>query len=225
LGNGKNDGKCQIGVVPPPGTAQATSDPKVILADREAMSSALDSYFRSFIKAIDNGGGQPNGKLLQSAFDTRLSRAGHENVELAVWISLDAVMGWDFQYPTALQRTEGFVGNIREVDGVKSAGLIVDAARRSLVDAVESGDSTRVAGPIQDFWSKHPDSMPSHLGRCYPHGHKEIRDMKAAVSCQIDVLQRLALMLTGSVDPGVQARGADGAAKEEKAAVLESIDR
>jgi hypothetical protein len=37
--------------------------------------------------------------------------------------------------------------------------------------------------------------MPNQLGRCYPHGHPEIPDMKEAVACQIDTLERVAGML------------------------------
>ena len=92
-------------------------------------------------------------------------------MEHAVWLSLDAVMGWDFQYPTNIQRAEGFVGNIREVDGVRSASAIVDATRRALLEAIKKSDTSQVAGPLRDFWSKHPNYVPNHLGRCYPHGH------------------------------------------------------
>ncbi len=90
------------------------------------------------------------------------------------------------------------MGNIREVDGVRSASAIIDAARKGLLEALKTGDDDKVSAPLQEFWSKNPRYIPNHLGRCYPHGHAEIRDMKAAVACQIDVLQRVAIMLIGA---------------------------
>ncbi|HEY6269362.1 MAG TPA: hypothetical protein VIX11_13755 [Candidatus Acidoferrum sp.] len=92
------------------------------------------------------------------------------------------------------------MGNIREVDGVGAAKGIVDATRRGLVDALKTADDSRVAAPLRAFWSKNPNFVPRHLGRCYPHGHAEITDMKAGVACQIDVLQRVAGMLIDAAD-------------------------
>src|SRR5216684_2061448 len=137
LVQGKNDGSCTIGGAPPPGAnlsaAMSNEEKSRVVAERLALSSAVDSYFQGFLKAIENGGGHPDPKLVQDALDTHLSKAGHDRVELAVWQSLDAVMGWDFNYPLTQQRAEGFVGNIREVDGVVAAAGIVEAARRGLL--------------------------------------------------------------------------------------------
>jgi hypothetical protein len=57
------------------------------------------------------------------------------------------------------------------------------------------GDNGRVAAPLEAFWSKNPNYIPRHVGRCYPHGHAEVPDMKAGVACQIDTLKRVAGML------------------------------
>jgi hypothetical protein len=167
----------------------------VLLSDRRAISAAVDAYFRSFVKAIENGGGLPDPNLLQDALDARLSQTAHDRVEQAVWVSLDAVIGWDFESPTPIQKAQGFAGNVREVGGVQDAEGIVDATRRGFLKALETNDAGNVVPPLLDFWSKNPRYMPHHLGRCYPHGHAEIPDMKAAIGCQTDVLQRAAGML------------------------------
>lgn len=203
LPSGKKDGTCNIGTAPPLiGSADVppVEQNNLVAADKLAVSSALDAHFRSFIKATENGGGHPDPELLQSAQNVRLSEEGHSRVERAVWVSLDAVMGWDFQYPTAVQKAEGFEGNIREVEGGTSAGAIVDADSRGLLEALRTGDTKDVAPPLQEFWAKNPNYQPNHLGRCYPHGHPEVRDMKGAVACQIEVLQRLDGMLLDTVN-------------------------
>jgi hypothetical protein len=171
LPQGKNDGVCFIGTAPPSATALAEmseQDKSLVLTQNRAMSDALDVYFKSFMRAIANGGGRPDPVLLSSALNVPLSDVGRDHVEKAVWISMDAVMGWDFQTPTTIQRAQGFQGNIREVDGVRSAGAIVDAARRGLIDAMASGDNGRVAAPLEAFWSKNPDYIPRHVGRSLP---------------------------------------------------------
>jgi len=163
--------------------------------DPAAVYAAVDTYFQAFIKAVNRGGGVPDQKLLATAQKAAATEAGRRDVEYAVWVSMDAVMGWDFMYPNDLQRASGFVGNIREVHGVAAASGIVDAARRGILDAIQSGDATKVAGPLQEFWSKNPNFIPRHLGRCYPHGHAEVTDSKSATACQIDTLQRVATIL------------------------------
>jgi hypothetical protein len=110
-------------------------------------------------------------------------------------------MGWDFMYPNKLQRTSGYVGNIREVHGVKAAEGIVDATRRGLLSALQSRDASKVAQPLQEFWQANPNFIPRHLGRCYPHGHAEVTDTKSSVACQIDTLERLATMLIARTAP------------------------
>jgi hypothetical protein len=216
LPQGKNHGLCDL-VAPPPSTnldAVSNENRGLVVAERIAISSAVDSYFQGFMKAIENGGGHPDPKLVRAALDIRLSQNLHDRVELAVWVSLDAVMGWDFEFPLKFQRAEGFMGNVRDVGGVRASGAIVDAARRGLLDALKTGDSSKVVPPLQEFWSKNPNYMPRHLGRCYPHGHPELTDMTAGIACQIDVLQRAAGMLIDSAG----AEAAQVSAPEEMAA-------
>src|SRR4051794_15757653 len=77
LPQGKNDGVCEISAAP---ALTPTLDPlpstlkDLRSAERSAISSALDAYFRSFIKAIEKGGGNPDSELLQSALSVRLSQ-------------------------------------------------------------------------------------------------------------------------------------------------------
>ena len=157
--------------------------------------SAVDGYFQAFLQAVNHGGGVPDPQLIRTAQKTLESESSLNDVEYGVWVSMDAVMGWDFMYPNKLQRTSGYVGNIREVHGVSAALGIVDAARRGLLDALKSGDSKKVAEPLQEFWSKNPKFSPRHLGRCYPHGHEEVTDDRSTAACQIDTLQQVAIML------------------------------
>ena len=209
LPSGKNDGVCNIGTAPTPLPnldALSEENREVLLSDRRAISAAVDAYFRSFVKAIENGGGFPDPNLLQDALNARLSQTAHDRVEQAVWVSLDAVMGWDFESPNLIQKAQGFAGNVREVGGVQDAAGIVDATRRGFLKALETNDAGNVVPPLLDFWSKNPRYMPHHLGRCYPHGHAEIRDMKAAIACQTDVLQRAAGMLIDTAN-AVAAQG------------------
>lgn len=189
---GKLDGECSFIAAPPPDLSTLTSkDLELISADKLAMSAALDAYFESYMKAIENGGGQPDAKSLQKALDVRLTQKERQNVEMAVWVSLDTMMGWDFMYPTQTQRAAGYFGNIREVGGVGSASGIVNAAKLALLDALNNGNTAGIEAPLLDFWAKNPNYMPRHMGRCYPHGHSELHDMKGAVECQVQNLHSL----------------------------------
>lgn len=163
-----------------------------------ALGSALDYFFKAYLKAIDRGGGAPDSVLVEAAQSVPLSSPGHDLVEYTVWVSLDAEIGWDFIYPSTFLRVSGFPGNIREVNTVKSSSGLVDAARRGLLSAMQSGDQAEVVAPVREFWAKNPTFAPSHLGRCYPHGHDEITDSAGCVRCQLDTLQRLAVQLIGS---------------------------
>ena len=123
LPSGKNDGVCNIGTAPtalPNLDALSVENRALLLSDRRAISAAVDAYFRSFVKAIENGGGFPDPNLLQDALDARLSQTAHDRVEQVVWASLDAVIGWDFESPTPIQKAQGFAGNVREVGGSKT---------------------------------------------------------------------------------------------------------
>lgn len=207
--NGKSDGKCSVraatddsgygmilGKKLPPGKLP-TAKPE----DSAALSAAVDGYFQAFLRAIKRGGGLPDEKLVATAQKTQLSQVGHQDAEYTVWVALDAVMGWDFMYPNKLQRASGYVGNIREVHGIKASEGIVDATRRGLLDALQSRDASKVAQPLQEFWLHNPNFIPRHLGRCYPHGHAEVTDTKTSVACQIDTLQRLAATLIARTRP------------------------
>jgi len=208
--SGKSDGTCSINansgggdVAPILSKKQRLILPQASKKESDiALYAAIDGYFQAFLKAIKQGGGVPDKKLIDAAQKTGLSKKGHDDVEYAVWVALDAVMGWDFMYPNKLQRATGYVGNIREVHGVKTAEGIVDAARRGLLEAIQFRNVSNVAGPLQDFWAQNPNFVPRHLGRCYPHGHEEITDSKTSIACQIDTLERLAGMLIDRSRPG-----------------------
>lgn len=196
--DGKKDGSCSKD------TPAFLQTPAIPLRDRVPLNSkrdsgalyaAVDAYFQAFLKAIERGGGRPDSKLLQVALNTPISKARRERVEYGVWVSLDAVMGWDFMYPSQFLRSSGYVGNIREVNGVKSAAGIVDAARRGMLNAIQSGDATEIDKPLKAFWLKNPGYLPHHLGRCYPHGHAEVTNLTTSVACQVDTLERVATML------------------------------
>jgi len=201
--SGKSDGTCSTNAVEGGGdigmilgkNRPAQKQLPMPKQDPTAVYAAVDSYFQAFLKAVNQGGGVPDQKLVAVAQKAIPSKAGLDNVEYAVWVSMDAVMGWDFMYPNKWQRKTGYVGNIREVHGVSAASGIVDATRRGLLEAMQSGDATKVEGPLHEFWSKNPNFIPRHLGRCYPHGHDEVTDNKSAVACQIDTLERVATML------------------------------
>jgi hypothetical protein len=199
VADGKKDGSCSQTVpaasVSLPNLSSRKAKHSTAKEDRAALQGAVDAYFQAFLKAIERGGGRPDPKLVQAALKTPLSKAGRDRVEYAVWVSMDAVMGWDFMYPSKFLRASGFVGNIREVNGVSSAAGIVEATRRGILDAIESGDATKINAPLREFWAKNPTYMPHHLGRCYPHGHSEVTDSATSVSCQADTIERVAAML------------------------------
>ncbi|HEY6252387.1 MAG TPA: hypothetical protein VI685_20725 [Candidatus Angelobacter sp.] len=202
--SGKLDGTCSTIAV----ASDSAKTAQAVKEKPEAISAAVDSYFQAFLKAVKKGGGVPDPELVAAAQKVQLSQNGHDGVEHAVWVSLDAVMGWDFMYPNKLQRSFGAVGNIREVPSGDTAARIVEATRRGLLDSIQAHDPSKVDAPLQAFWAENPTYIPQHLGRCYPHGHKEVTDQASSVACQTDTLQRVAAMLirlTGFDSPKISA--------------------
>lgn len=115
-------------------------------------------------------------------------------------------MGWDFMYPTDTQRQTGYVGNIREVDGVGDAAALVDAVRLGLTEAIKTRNSTEIDPPLRAFWSKHAGYAPQHTGRCYPHGHAEVTDARSSIECQSATLQRVAMQLIAAANSAPGAK-------------------
>lgn len=205
--SGKLDGTCSTIAVA--NTVDSARSGQVPVKEKaEDVYAAVDSYFQAFLKAVKKGGGVPDPELVAVAQKAHLSQSGHDGVERAVWVSLDAVMGWDFMYPNKLQRSWGAVGNIREVpSGAVAAGL-VEATRQGLLAAIQAHDPAKVDAPLQAFWAENPTYIPQHLGRCYPHGHKEVTDEATSVACQTDTLQRVAatlIKMTGFDSPKISA--------------------
>jgi len=203
--SGKLDGTCSTIAV---ASASAKTGQAPAKEKSEAVYAAVDLYFQAFLKAVKKGGGVPDPEFVAEAQKAHLSKSGHDGVENAVWVSLDAVMGWDFMYPNKLQTSLGAVGNIREVPSGEIAAAIVEATRRGLLDSIQAHDPTKVDGPLQEFWTENPAYIPQHLGRCYPHGHKEVTDQASSIACQTDTLQRVAatlIRMTGFDSPKISA--------------------
>lgn len=116
-----------------------------------------------------------------------------EIIQRGIWIALDAVLGWDFDYPTAYLRSlDGdYLGNIRAVDGVQDGYAIVDTVRRGFITALETRNPEAIVELLTRFWHENPSYRPLHTGRCYPHGHQEVKDLEDVQTCQIDTLTRV----------------------------------
>lgn len=162
--------------------------------DPLAVAGAADFYFQAYLVAVRRGEGRPDPGLLTAASDVRLGRKAHadrRNHRLLLQVVheiLDAVLGFDFQAPNALdvllpprRRSKRHFGGLQGSDsdprfgGIRNvppgAVEIVEAARSGFVEAVKSGDPDRVAAPLRAFWAKYPSYEPFHTGRYYPHGH------------------------------------------------------
>jgi len=198
-GVGKYDGLCDLNAasVKKGGGHSGT----LSSADRTAITGAIDAYFKSFMVAIEKGGGNPDPTLFATAQGARLPQTEHLRIKNVVWTVLDAMMGWDFMYPTKEQIADGYPGNVREVHGVSAAGGIVDAARKGLLEAVATDDESKVEAPLKAFWTQYPNYVPRHLGRCYPHGHDDLTDSAGTYNCQLSTLQRAVRALT---DPNLE---------------------
>ncbi|HZO13494.1 MAG TPA: hypothetical protein VFB62_09545 [Polyangiaceae bacterium] len=181
-GTGKLDGTCLAAPVSPPWSP-------------ELLSEALTLYFEAYAIPISSGEGRPDPDLLAEAQDVQLSQVQHDAVKETVHLALDAVIGFDFDFPARPGRSSNagnsvdpFVfGNIRGTPA--EAAAIVEAARVGMVEAILTRNLNAVAEPLEDFWAAHPDFHPHHTGRLYAHGHAQY-DGIAPLDAQIDHLKR-----------------------------------
>jgi hypothetical protein len=154
--NGKADGTC--GPWKPHGG----------IFDAVAWSKAADLYFEAYQVPVKAGEGRPDERLLQVAGKIELgddTRGNHEVLQQVIFECLDAALGFDFQFPQPGQST----GNIRGVP--PEATELVEAVRKGFVNALVKKDPNVAAVPIREFWKNHPNYVPRHTGRYYPHGH------------------------------------------------------
>lgn len=101
--SGKKDGTCK-------GNAelaiQNSTNPLLV-------ARAVDLYFEAYLRAIRKGGGHPDPTLIKMAQNVPLSSKTHEIIQDGIWVTLDALMGWDFMYPPEYFPRPGYWGNIR----------------------------------------------------------------------------------------------------------------
>jgi|SRR5947199_5990659 len=112
-GSGKSDGTCSTATVGAGGGIAPILSKKLPAKNQlpgptsgpDDIYSAVDGYFQAFLQAVNHGGGVPDPQLIRTAQKTLESESSLNDVEYGVWVSMDAVMGWDFMYPNKLQRT------------------------------------------------------------------------------------------------------------------------
>jgi hypothetical protein len=125
-------------------------------------------YINAYAGPIKKGQGRGDVALFEKAERVDLgkdSREKHEALQQIVHESLDATLGFDFDFPQFQCST----GNIRGApDG---ADALLEATRTALVTAIAKQDPSAVAAPIHAFWKSYPNYRPMHTGRYYPHGH------------------------------------------------------
>jgi hypothetical protein len=140
---------------------------------------ALELYFDAYLVPISEGEGRPSLEILTQAESVGLSAVQRTEVRNAVHRALDAVIGFDFEYPQGPPASLGNTGvasfgNIRGTpDG---ATAIAMAARTAMVNAISTRNLNAIAGPLEGFWATHPDFHPNHTGREYPHGHADYEE-------------------------------------------------
>ncbi len=187
--SGKKDGTCKGNAELE--TQKSTNHSSLLVA------RAVDLYFEAYLSAIRKGGGHPDPTLINMAQNVPLSSKTHEIIQQGTWITLDALMGWDFMYPPEYLRSRGYWGNIREVHGVEDAFKLVDITRRAYINAIETQNTGAIVEPLTNFWNETTDYRPRHTGRRYPHGHEEVTTTKDILNCQIDTLNRVLQGLLG----------------------------
>jgi hypothetical protein len=164
--SGKFDGVCAY--TPP------WYNPTDRIVSHEAVSEAVDLWFRAYIAGAPKGGdGLPDEELVSKALAIPLPKDVHLGIKAVVFNTLDVLAGFDFRTPPGNcyaqdPRCLGFFRIQLDPEGVR----LLESGRRGLVESIRRGDKGIMERELQDFW-KTSDYHPHHTGRCYPHGHPE----------------------------------------------------
>lgn len=184
--SGKLDGLCATA-----GEAVLIWDPGF---DPSDVGDAADLYMQAYSVPVMVGEGRPDALLFCEAQKVVLgnaNEANHEAIRQLVHEVLDAVLGFDFEFPQGDEN----VGNIRGVP--PQAVDILEAARAGFVTAIMTENPDAVAAPLEDFWAANPEYHPNHTGRYYPHGHPG--EPLDSLASQINALTvRVARILIGA---------------------------
>jgi len=153
----------------------------------ENVAKAISLYFDAYIRAIENGGGLPDQGLLREAERIPLLAEWHRDLKRFIHDQLDVLLGFDFMAPCG----NGYkLGNIRAVPDIMAAKALVTAGKTGIVNAILQNDPEAVVRPLEEFWDSFPNYRPMHTGRCYPHGHPEVKTLEDIKNCQITSLKR-----------------------------------
>ena len=107
----------------------------------------------------------------------------------AVHNLLDVVIGWDFM--RARDQHVDF-GQIPALDSAPRE--LLNLVRTGFVTGLLNDDTDAVTPLIQSFWAQGDVYRPTHLGRCYPHGHADAPDLPTCQEQEINGLLTLLLL-------------------------------
>lgn len=148
----------------------------------------VERYFDVFIKAARTAPGLPTTRDIVDV-DRTVADGCRSDVKRWVFGALEVVLGWDLvigerdpSNPGAAP-IDAFLAHIADVEATPA---ILLAARDALTSALRAEDADRVVGPIEAFWTRFPNYVPAHTGRCYPHGHDKY---ETGVDCHIAQLR------------------------------------
>lgn len=179
---GKLDGLCKKR------TAEVWS-----VGDLANAADAVSGYFDAFHEAsrdlVGSGVSRARGEL-RSAQAHRLTLDGHLAVRNLTLDALDLTIGFDLVAENLrLCAVTAPVPTVRAVQSLAADDLVA-AVKEGLEAAIRFNDPSLVVGPLQAFWSQHPEYEPHHTGRCYAHGHADF-PYAGPLDCQVAELTNL----------------------------------
>jgi len=149
-----------------------------------------DLYFQAYLAVLPAGVVSLTRGFMDAAGAVGVSDEWRQELLSAVVNALDRVVGWDVKfsgYPTSTGVPPLFVDSLDPIEDsvrIKAMEAIIEAARRGIVNGILANNPDAVSQPIEDFWQQYPDYRPMHTGRCYPHGHLQVKSLADTVNCQ-----------------------------------------
>jgi hypothetical protein len=161
------------------------------------VAKVTDLYFQAYLAVLPAGGGFPDKSFIDATSAVGISDEWRQELLSAVVNALDRVVGWDVKfsgYPTLTSAPPLFVDSFDPIEDSSRISImeaIINSARTGIVNGIIANNPDAVSQPIKDFWGEYPDYRPMHTGRCYPHGHPQVKNLTDTVKCQLYELKAI----------------------------------
>ncbi|GIX46690.1 MAG: hypothetical protein KatS3mg131_0901 [Candidatus Tectimicrobiota bacterium] len=165
------------------------------LVSREEVVEGLDLYFVAFDEVIQRRGGRPEEEVWNQAITFPLPDPWPSGLQRLMFAVLDLLFGWNFRpeilaCPLCPEELRPFLGGVMDWEKARE---LLSLVREGMIVAILENNPTAVRPFLREFWSRRENRRfrPGHTGRCYPHGHEEVRRIRDTFQCQANGIEAI----------------------------------